>query len=155
MIILAVPSGIPLHLPIPEDINPSTSAFSTIEGSEITNTAATGGPNPAATQSEPFDNRESFDDQHMSDNIPHEPLSSEPRRVEARRVEAPLDPAASEADRRATIWSEHSEAMKQIKDDVDSMLATLWARDTDPRDLQDLFTAMKKEVKQTRLRLLS
>jgi hypothetical protein len=44
--------------------------------------------------------------------------------------------------------------MKQIKDDVDSMLATLWARDTDPRELRGMFESLTEEVRRTRGRLL-
>jgi hypothetical protein len=52
------------------------------------------------------------------------------------------------------MWHEHGETMKQIKDDVDSMLATLWARDTDPRELRGMFESLKEEVRRTRGRLL-
>lgn len=62
-------------------------------------------------------------------------------------------PEAIEADARVTIWHEHGETMKQIRDDVDSLLATLWARDTDPRELRGMFDSLKEEVRRTRTRL--
>jgi hypothetical protein len=88
----------------------------------------------------------------MLDNISHEP--QQPEAQPQPQPEPPIDPAAIEADNRAAIWQEHSDTMKQIKDDIDSMLATLWAKDTDPRDLQGMFVTLKEEVRQTRMRLL-
>lgn len=147
-IVAAVPSGIPLQVPIPQTINPSINGFSTVPGTGVTDTSLTAGSN-SASQPEPFANTETSDDHFMPDPIPREP--SQP---ESQRFEPPPDPVAIEADNRAAMWSEHSDTMKQIKDDVDSMLATLWARDTDPGDLRDMFATMKEEVKQTRMRLL-
>lgn len=149
-IVPAVPSGIPLQVPIPQTKNPSISGTLTVSGTGVNNSSLTAGSNPFASQPQLFANTESFDDHFMPDPIPPQPSHPEPE-----RIEPPPDPVAIEADNRAAMWSEHSDTMKQIKDDVDSMLATLWARDTDPGDLQDMFATMKEEVKQTRMRLLT
>lgn len=63
-------------------------------------------------------------------------------------------PETVEADARSAMWHEHGETMKQIKDNVDSLLATLWARDADPRELRGMFESLREEVGRTRERLL-
>ncbi|KAI5450672.1 hypothetical protein NCC49_002929 [Naganishia albida] len=63
-------------------------------------------------------------------------------------------PETVEADARSAMWHEHGETMKQIKDNVDSLLATLWARDVDPRELRGMFESLREEVGRTRERLL-
>lgn len=85
----------------------------------------------------------------MLDDLP--PL---PPHISVEQGPPPNNPEVTEADARAAIWQEHGETMKQIKDDIDSLLATLWARDTDPRDLHGMFANLKEEVRQTKARLL-
>jgi hypothetical protein len=59
---------------------------------------------------------------------------------------------ASEAN--AVIWAKHHTSLYELKESVESLLATLWARDTDPRELEGMFEAMREEVKRTRERLV-
>lgn len=147
-ILSEIPSGVPLHSPIPQNITTSTNAFSTISGTDVTHATLNGASISSANESEPFDNMEPLGNQPMPEDMPS------PSNPEPQQPGPPVDPAATEADNRAAIWQEHGDTIKQIKDDIDSMLATLWAKDTDPRDLQNMFATLKEEVKQTRMRLL-
>lgn len=130
-----------------------TNVFPPLPATGTTQASFNGASIPSPTQPEPFHNLEQLDDQPMLDNFPPEQSQPEPQ-PEPQPGPPPVDHAAIEADNRAAIWQEHSDTMKQIKDDIDSMLATLWAKDTDPRDLQGMFATLKEEVRQTRMRLL-
>ncbi|KAJ9099196.1 hypothetical protein QFC21_004076 [Naganishia friedmannii] len=59
-----------------------------------------------------------------------------------------------ETETRAAIWANHHTSLHELKESVDSLLATLWARDTDPRELEGMFEALSEEVKRTRERLI-
>lgn len=59
-----------------------------------------------------------------------------------------------ETETRAAIWATHHTSLYELKESVESLLATLWARDTDPRELQGMFDALSEEVKRTRERLV-
>ncbi|KAJ9116454.1 hypothetical protein QFC22_004896 [Naganishia vaughanmartiniae] len=59
-----------------------------------------------------------------------------------------------ETESRAAIWTNHHTSLYELKESVESLLATLWARDTDPRELEAMFEALNEEVKRTKERLV-